>query len=64
MAEDFADGGGGLEINLNCKLFGLKGIIFSRDIFDNYSIIKEVNPELRGFLKFTKRSLSLQIDSF
>ena len=38
---------------------GCKGIILFLDIIDCYSIIVEVNPELRGFIKVTKRSLSL-----
>ena len=55
-----------LEFNkqLNCtccvSYFGPNGIILSQDIFDYYSIIEEVNPELQGFIKFTKSSLSLQ----
>ena len=31
----------------------------SGDIFNYYSVIEEANPKLRGFIKFTKRSLSL-----
>ena len=31
-----------------------------RDIIDHYSVIVEVNHELRGFTIFTKSSLSLQ----
>ena len=50
---------------MNCtsrvSYFGLKGIILSRDTFDFYSINEDVYPELRGFIKFTKRSLSLHI---
>ena len=52
---------------LNCtcyvSYFGLKSIILSRDIFDYYLIIEEVNPELGGLIEFTKRSLSLQVGS-
>ena len=40
--------------------FGLKGIIVYQDIFDYYSIVVEVNLELRGFTIFTKSSLPLQ----
>ena len=36
----------------------------SRDIFDYYSIIVDVNLELRGFIEFTKSSLSLHLYSF
>ena len=41
---------------------GLKGIIFSRDIFDYFLINVKVNLELRGFTKLRKSSLPLHIE--
>ena len=54
------------QLNCTCcvSYFGLKGIILSQDIFDYYSIIEEVNPELQVYIEFTKRSLSLQAYQF
>ena len=50
---------------LNCtwciSYFGLKGIILSRDIFNYYSIIVEVNLELQDFTQLTKSSLLLHL---
>ena len=49
------------QLNCTCCViyFGMKGIIFSLDIIDYYSIIVEVNLELQGFKKLTKSSLLL-----
>ena len=47
---------------LPSKLFRLKDIILSRDIFDHNVKIEEVNPELRGVIKFTKRFSSIIIN--
>ena len=51
------------QLNCTCQIsyFVLNGIILSQDIFNYYSITVEVNPELRGFIKFTKSSLSLYL---
>ena len=51
------------QLNCTCfvSYFGLKGIILSRDTFDYYSIILEVNLELWEFTKLTKSSLLLHL---
>ena len=51
------------QLNCTCcvSYFRLKGIILSRDIFDYFAIIVEVNLEIRGFTKLTKSSLLLHL---
>ena len=51
------------QLNCTCYVsyFGLKGIILSRNIFDYYLIIVEVNLGLRGFIKLNKISLLLHL---